>query len=140
MLFPDSYCLHSLVSEFWSISTALETHNIEFLKKYLREIEVQHRSLLQILEKKCGLAIQSGHANKLDIAVDCYKLNPFGCYLVLVSKMSVQFLCVFGLIVAELTFVRFKFIVLLYVLLQTLITGAGKGTLITAENNSLQVL
>lgn len=53
--------------------------------------------------------------------------------------MSVQLLCVFGLIVAELTFVRFKIIVLLYVLLQTLITGAGKGTLITAENNSLQV-
>lgn len=58
----------------------------------------------------------------------------------LISKVSVQLLCVFGLIVAELAFVRFQFIVLLYVLLQALITGAGKGTLITAENNSLQVL
>lgn len=71
---------------------------------------------------------------------DCYKLKLFEAYLVLVSKVSVQFLCVFGLIVAELAFVRFQFIVLLYVLLQALITGAGKGTLITAENNSLQVL
>lgn len=58
----------------------------------------------------------------------------------LISKVSVQLICVFGLIVAELTFVRFQFIVLLYVLLQALIAGAGKGTLITTENNPLQVL
>lgn len=63
-----------------------------------------------------------------------------GSYLVLISKVSVQLLCVFGLIVAELAFVRFQFIVLLYVLLQALITGAGKSTLVTAENDSLQVL
>lgn len=58
----------------------------------------------------------------------------------LISKVSIQLLCVFGLIVAELAFVRFQFIVLLYVLLQALVAGAGEGTLVTAENHSLQVL
>lgn len=62
-----------------------------------------------------------------------------GKYLVLIPKVSVQFLRVLGLIVAELAFVRFQFIVLFYVLLETLVTGAGEGTLITAENYSLQV-
>lgn len=57
----------------------------------------------------------------------------------LIAKVSVQFLCVLGLIVAELAFVRSQFIVLFYVLLEALITGAGEGTLIAAENYSLQV-
>lgn len=57
----------------------------------------------------------------------------------LVPKVAVQFLRVLGLIVAELAFVRFQFIVLFYVLLEALVTGAGEGTLITAENYSLQV-
>lgn len=34
MLFPDIHTLHSVVSEFWSISIALETQTLEFLKKY----------------------------------------------------------------------------------------------------------
>lgn len=62
-----------------------------------------------------------------------------GKYLVLVPKVAVQLLRVLGLIVAELAFVRFQFIVLFYVLLQALVAGAGEGTLITAENDSLQV-
>ena len=62
-----------------------------------------------------------------------------GPYLMLVPKVAVQFLRVLGLIVAELAFVRFQFIVLFYVLLEALVTGAGEGTLITAENYSLQV-
>lgn len=57
----------------------------------------------------------------------------------LIPKVAVQFLRVLGLIVAELAFVRFQFIVLFYVLLEALVTGAGEGTLITAENYSLQV-
>jgi len=57
----------------------------------------------------------------------------------LIPKVAVQFFRVLGLIVAELAFVRFQFIVLFYVLLEALITGAGEGTLITAENYSLQV-
>lgn len=72
--------------------------------------------------------------------LDCHKSKLIGRYLVLISKVSIQLLCVFGLIVAELAFVRFQFIVLLYVLLQALVTGAGKGTLVTAEHDSLQVL
>lgn len=62
-----------------------------------------------------------------------------GPYLMLIPKVAVQFFRVLGLIVAELAFVRFQFIVLFYVLLEALITGAGEGTLITAENYSLQV-
>lgn len=62
-----------------------------------------------------------------------------GPYLMLIPKVAVQFLRVLGLIVAELAFVRFQFIVLFYVLLEALVTGAGEGTLITAENYSLQV-
>lgn len=62
-----------------------------------------------------------------------------GWYLMLVPKVAVQLLRVLGLIVAELAFVRFQFIVLFYVLLEALVTGAGEGTLITAENYSLQV-
>lgn len=62
-----------------------------------------------------------------------------GKYLMLIPKVAVQFLRVLGLIVAELAFVRFQFIVLFYMLLEALITGAGEGTLITAENYSLQV-
>lgn len=63
-----------------------------------------------------------------------------GRYLMLVSKVAVQLLRVLGLVVAELAFVRFQFIVLFYVLLEALVTGAGEGTLITAEHHSLQVL
>ena len=62
-----------------------------------------------------------------------------GPYLMLIPKVAVQFFRVLGLIVAELAFVRFQFIVLFYVLLEALVTGAGEGTLITAENYSLQV-
>lgn len=62
-----------------------------------------------------------------------------GKYLMLVPKVAVQFLRVLGLKVAELAFVRFQFIVLFYVLLEALITGAGESTFITAENYSLQV-
>lgn len=65
--------------------------------------------------------------------------EPLGKYLMLIPKVTVQFLRMLGLIVAELAFVRFQFIVLFYVLLEALITGAGEGTFITAENNSLQV-
>lgn len=57
----------------------------------------------------------------------------------LVPKVAVQFLRVLGLIVAELAFVWFQFIVLFYVLLEALITRTGEGTLIAAENYSLQV-
>lgn len=60
-------------------------------------------------------------------------------YLMLVPKVAVQFLRVLGLVVAELAFVRLQFIVLFYVLLEALVTGAGEGALITAENYSLQV-
>lgn len=63
-----------------------------------------------------------------------------GRYLMLVPKVAVQFLRVLGLVVAELAFVRFQFIVLFYVLLEALVTGAGEGTLIAAEDHSLQVL
>lgn len=62
-----------------------------------------------------------------------------GRYLMLVPKVAVQFFRVLGLVVAELAFVRFQFIVLFYVLLEALVAGAGEGTLITAENHSLQV-
>lgn len=58
----------------------------------------------------------------------------------LVPKVAVQFLRVLGLVVAELAFVRFQFIVLFYVLLEALVTGAGEGALITAEDHALQVL
>lgn len=58
----------------------------------------------------------------------------------LVPKVAVQFLRVLGLVVAELALVRFQFIVLFYVLLEALVTGAGEGALVAAEDHSLQVL
>lgn len=57
----------------------------------------------------------------------------------LVPEVAVQLLRVLGLVVAELAFVRLQFIVLFYVLLEALVTGAGKGALITAEHYALQV-
>lgn len=57
----------------------------------------------------------------------------------LVPKVAVQLLRVLGLVVAELAFVGFQFVVLFDVLLEALVAGAGEGTLIAAENYSLQV-
>lgn len=57
----------------------------------------------------------------------------------LIPKVTVQLLRVLGLIVAELALVGLQFIVLFYVLLEALVTGACEGALITAENHSLQV-
>lgn len=57
----------------------------------------------------------------------------------LIPKVAVQFFRVLGLIVAELAFVRFQFIVLFMCCWRPRHWSRCEGTLITAENYSLQV-